>query len=136
MVSPFFNLPIFMGPFERFTATPPTSCLLLPLCNAARFLLAAKPRRGGGYQFCSMGGDESEAVELTVTYSFDDFDKLSVGEPRTLPSQLYALVPQLPGTRRTMGSSPSRRSSPESVLGIIDCIPSMCINTYGGRGGV
>jgi hypothetical protein len=83
-----------------------------------------------------MGGDESEAVELTVTYSFDDFDKLSVGEPRTLPSQLYALVPQLPGTRRTMGSSPSRRSSPESVLGIIDCIPSMCINTYGGRGGV
>lgn len=117
----FFDVPwIFTGPVERvFLYTYPhavehLAAHLLP--SLASSLSAALHRfypllgrvrpcssggGGGGYEFCSTGGD-ADRVELTVAESGDDFEELAGGGPMDV-RRLYSLVPRLP--RPEEGSS-------------------------------
>ncbi|BAF10456.1 coumaroyl-CoA:anthocyanidin 3-O-glucoside-6''-O-coumaroyltransferase 2 [Oryza sativa Japonica Group] len=117
----FFDVPwIFTGPVERvFLYTYPhavehLAAHLLP--SLASSLSAALHRfypllgrvrpcssggGGGGYEFCSTGGD-ADRVELTVAESGDDFEELAGGGPMDV-GRLYSLVPRLP--RPEEGSS-------------------------------
>jgi hypothetical protein len=109
----FFDVPwLFTGPVERVffypyphTAGHFTAHLLPHLVSSLSAALhrfyplvgrvRPCPDGGGGYEFCSAGGDAGEGVELTVAESSDDFDELSGCGPRDV-ARLYALVPQLP----------------------------------------
>ncbi|KAL6633296.1 hypothetical protein ACP70R_025967 [Stipagrostis hirtigluma subsp. patula] len=110
----FFDVPwLFTGPVERVFFYPYphpvehfTAKLLPSLVSSLSAALHGFypllgrvrpcPDGGGGYEFCSTGGDGS-GVELTVAESADDFEELSGGGPRDV-GRLYALVPQLPRT--------------------------------------
>lgn len=110
----FFDVPwLFTGPVERVffypyahTAEHFAAHLLPSLVSSLSATLHAfypmlgrvrpSPDGGGGYEFfCSAGGEDGEAIELTVAESSDDFDELSGGGWRDV-ARLYALVPQLP----------------------------------------
>ncbi|KAF0935445.1 hypothetical protein E2562_032694 [Oryza meyeriana var. granulata] len=108
----FFDVPwLFTGPVERvfFYSYPHpvdhfTAHLLPSLVSSLSAALHGFypllgrvrpcPDGGGGYEFCSTGGD-ADRVELTVAESSYDFEELSGGGPRDV-GRLYSLVPQLP----------------------------------------
>ncbi|KAG8072942.1 hypothetical protein GUJ93_ZPchr0006g46163 [Zizania palustris] len=110
----FFDVPwLFTGPVERvfFYSYPHpveystdhlvpslVSSLSAALHSFYPLLGCVRPCQdgGGGYEFCSTGGNE-DRVELTVAESSDDFEELSSGGPRDV-GRLYSLVPQLPRT--------------------------------------
>ncbi|XP_062220759.1 malonyl-coenzyme A:anthocyanin 3-O-glucoside-6''-O-malonyltransferase-like [Phragmites australis] len=110
----FFDVPwLFTGPVERVFFYPyphPVEQFTAHLLPSLVFSLSAAlhsfypllgrvrpcPDGGGGYEFCSSGGDAG-GVELTVAESDDDFEELSGGGPRDV-ARLYALLPQLPRT--------------------------------------
>ncbi|KAL5207737.1 hypothetical protein ABZP36_032172 [Zizania latifolia] len=110
----FFDVPwLFTGPVERvfFYADPHpvehfSAHLVPPLVSSLSAALHSFypllgrvwpcQDGGGGYEFCSTGGDE-DRIELTVAESSDDFEELTSGGPRDV-ARLYSLVPQLPPT--------------------------------------
>nr|ASU91349.1 anthocyanidin 3 O glucoside 6 O coumaroyltransferase [Indosasa hispida] len=110
----FFDVPwLFTGPVERvfFYSYPQpvdhfTARLLPSLVSSLSAALHSFypllgrvrpcPDGGGGYEFCSAGGD-GDGVEFTVAESSDDFEELSGGRPRDVV-RLFSLMPQLPRT--------------------------------------